>query len=55
MQRTLREHLVAGQAAYFLFEEDKMYTTKRESELLQAYLSNTVGCPKETTSPEDLF
>ena len=54
MQRALLEHLAAGQAAYFLFDEEKMYT-KRESELLQTYLSKHGRLPKGNDLPDDLF
>lgn len=54
MRRALQEHLSAGQASYFLFEEEKMYT-KRESELLQSYLSKHGKLPKGNDLPDDLF
>ena len=54
MRQALLEHLAAGQAAYFLYEEEKMYT-KRESELLQNYLSEHGRLPKGNDLPDDLF
>jgi formate dehydrogenase (NADP+) beta subunit len=54
MRQALLEHLAAGQAAYFLYEEEKMYT-KRESELLQNYLSQHGRLPKGNDLPDDLF
>ena len=54
MRQALLQHLAAGQAAYFLFEEDGMYT-KRESELLQGYLSKHGKLPKGNDLPDDLF
>ena len=46
--------LAAGQASFFLYEEEKMYT-KRESELLQNYLSQHGRLPKGNDLPDDLF
>jgi formate dehydrogenase (NADP+) beta subunit len=54
MRQALLEHLAAGQASYFLYEEEKMYT-KRESELLQNYLSQHGRLPKGNDLPDDLF
>ncbi|MBI2819621.1 MAG: FAD-dependent oxidoreductase [Acidobacteria bacterium] len=54
MRQALLEHLSAGQASYFLYEEEKMYT-KRESELLQNYLSEHGRLPKGNDLPDDLF
>ena len=54
MRRALGEHLAAGQASYFLYEEEKMFT-KRESELLQNYLSEHGKLPKGNDLPDDLF
>jgi hypothetical protein len=54
MRRALLEQLAAGQAAYFLYDEEKMYT-KRESELLQTYLSKHGRLPKGNDLPDDLF
>jgi len=54
MRQALLEHLAAGQAAYFLYEEEKMYT-KRESELLQNYLSQHGRLPQGNDLPDDLF
>lgn len=54
MRQTLLDHLAAGQASYFLYEEEKMYT-KRESELLQNYLSQHGRLPKGNDLPDDLF
>ena len=54
MRQALLEHLAAGQASYFLYEEEKMYT-QRESELLQNYLSQHGRLPKGNDLPDDLF
>lgn len=54
MRRALLDHLSTGQASYFLFEEEKMYT-QRESELLQNYLSQHGRLPKGNDLPDDLF
>jgi len=54
MRQALLEHLAAGQASYFLYEEEKMYT-KRESELLQNYLSQHGRLPQGNDLPDDLF
>ena len=54
MRQALEEHRAAGQAAYFLFEEDKMFT-QRESELLQAYLSQHGKLPQGNDLSDDLF
>ena len=54
MRRALAGQLSAGQASYFLFEEEKMYT-KRESELLQNYLSEHGKLPTGNDLPDDLF
>jgi len=54
LRRALREHLAAGQAAYFLLEEEEMYT-QRESELLQNHLSRHGRLPPGNDLPEDLF
>ncbi|MDE3075546.1 MAG: FAD-dependent oxidoreductase [Chloroflexota bacterium] len=54
MRTALLEHLASGPAPYFLFEEEKMYTT-RESELLQGYLSRHGRLPKGNDLPDDLF
>ena len=54
MRQALQEHLAAGRACYFLYEEEKMYT-KRESELLQNYLSEHGRLPQGNDLPDDLF
>ncbi|OFW27765.1 MAG: hypothetical protein A3H27_18805 [Acidobacteria bacterium RIFCSPLOWO2_02_FULL_59_13] len=54
LRRALLEHLAAGQASYFLFEEEEMYT-QRESELLQTYLSRHGKLPPGNDLPDDLF
>jgi hypothetical protein len=54
MRQALLDHLAAGQASYFLYEEEKMYT-KRESELLQNFLSQHGRLPKGNDLPDDLF
>ena len=54
MRQALLSHLAAGQASYFLFEEDKMYT-QRESELLQNYLSKHGRLPTGNDLSDDLF
>lgn len=54
MRTALMQHLNAGQAAYFLFEEEKLYT-KRESELLQTYLGSHGKLPKGNDLSDDLF
>jgi len=54
LRRALLEHLSAGAASYFLFEEEEMYT-QRESELLQNYLSQHGRLPPGNDLPEDLF
>lgn len=54
MRSALLQHLKSGQAAYFLFEEEKLYT-KRESELLQTYLGSHGKLPKGNDLSDDLF
>ena len=54
LRQALLGHLAGGQASYFLYEEDSMYT-KRESELLQHYLSQHGKLPKGNDLSDDLF
>ena len=54
LRQSLAESLESpGEAVWFLFEEDRMYT-KRESELIQQYLQKHGKLPGDGSGGDDL-